>query len=121
MAVELEVLRRHASYRSLSGKETGELQPDVAGSCAIAILWQLAVLILANAQAANFFSARANSRLSTASSTRAICSSTSARSRRRGGKRCCGASTQKKRQRVGVAKLYGVIERAFEHVSTPRF
>ena len=41
MAVELEVLRRHASYRSLSGKETDELQPDVAGSCAIAILWQL--------------------------------------------------------------------------------
>ena len=34
----------------LSGKEPGELQPNVAGPCAIPILWQLAVLILANAQ-----------------------------------------------------------------------
>ena len=53
MTVKLKVLRRHAPYGSLSGEETGELQPDVAGPCAIAILGQLAVLILANAQATN--------------------------------------------------------------------
>ena len=53
MTVELEVLCRHAPNGPTPRQEAHELQPDVAGPCAIPILWQLAVLILANAQAAN--------------------------------------------------------------------
>ena len=53
MAMELKVLCRHAPDGSLSGKKPGELQPNVACPYAIAILWQPAILILANAQATN--------------------------------------------------------------------
>ena len=53
MTMELEVLCRHAPNRPAPRKEARELQPDVAGPRAIPILWQLAILILANAQAAN--------------------------------------------------------------------
>ena len=53
MTVQLEVLRRHASYGPTPRKEARELQADVARPRAIPILWQLAVLILANAQATN--------------------------------------------------------------------
>ena len=53
MTVELKVLCRHASNGSSPRNEARELQANVAGPCAIAILWQLATLILANAQATN--------------------------------------------------------------------
>ena len=53
--MELKVLDRHASNGSLPCEEARELQPDVACTCAISILWQLAVVILANAQATNSF------------------------------------------------------------------
>ena len=53
MTVEVQVFRCHASNGSTPRKEAGKLQANVAGPCAIAILWKLAVLILANAQATN--------------------------------------------------------------------
>ena len=53
VAMELKVLCRHAPNGPTPRQEASELQPDVAGPRAIPVLWQLAVLILANAQAAN--------------------------------------------------------------------
>ena len=53
MTMELKVLCRHAPNGPTPRQEASELQPDVASPRAIPILWQLAVLILANAQATN--------------------------------------------------------------------
>ncbi len=50
---ELKILCRHASDGSSPRNEARELQANVTSSCAVAILWQLATLILANVQATN--------------------------------------------------------------------
>ena len=53
MTMELKVLCRHASDGSSPRNEARELQANITSPCAVAILWQLATLILANAQATN--------------------------------------------------------------------